>query len=436
MKQTVRDMLRHLTADAKQLRQMLDGTAVPTFAVDSAGRLTLWNKACEKLTGAIAADMIGTRRHRDVFYEESRLVLADLIVQKADEHDLIAFYKGKIERSRMVADGFEGIDFFPRLGKRGKWLFFTAVPLKDLRGAIAGAMETVQDITEQRLAEKKRQDSEARYRLLFESANDAIFVLKEGVIADCNRKALTLFNCPREAMVQHSTLDFSPERQPNGALSMDALEEKREHFFLNVPQLFEWRFRRFDGVCFDAEVSVTRFEIDDIPHAIAIVRDISDRNRLIETLRKREKELDEKTSYLEKVNQALKASLDHREIEKRSVEETILVNLKRFVLPYLEELNNCSLGAGAKAYLDILETNLNDIVSQFSSNIFSKYIDFTPSEIRVADLIRDGKDTKEIAELLSLSPSSIQWHRKNIREKLGLTNKKVNLRTYLSSLKE
>lgn len=112
----------------------------------------------------------------------------------------------------------------------------------------------------------------------------------------------------------------------------------------------------------------------------------------------------------------------------------MLVNLKRFVFPYLNELETCKLGSEARAYLNIVQTNLNDVVSQFSKTIFSKYIDFTPTEVRIADFIREGKNSKEIADTLALSPSSIQWHRKNIRQKLGLTNKKINLHTYLNSL--
>ena len=75
------------------------------------------------------------------------------------------------------------------------------------------------------------------------------------------------------------------------------------------------------------------------------------------------------------------------------------------------------------------------MVSQFSKTVFSKYIDFTPTEIRIADFIKDGKNTKAIAGLLNLSPSSIQWHRKNIRKKLGLTDTRINLFTFLNSFK-
>lgn len=436
MKQAARNRHDRSESEIRQLRQMLDSTAVPTFAVDADSTLILWNRACELLTGRPAAEMIGTRRHQQVFYEVPRPVMADLLVQGAGIDELTAHYGENFRRSALVETGFEGMGFFPGLGSQGKWIFFTAVPIKNADEQVTGAIETLQDITELRLVEKRLQDSEARYRLLFESANDAIFLLKDGIVSDCNHKSLALFTCTREEMIGKSPLDFSPKHQADGALSDQAVENKRRDVISDVPQLFEWRFHKKNGTLFDAEVSVTRFQIAGTPHAIAIVRDITDHKRLVQTLKKREKELDEKSRYLEKVNQALKASLDYREIEKRSVEETLLVNLKRFVLPYLEALSECKMSPDAGAYLSILETNLNELVSQFSRTLFSTYQNLTPTEIRIADLIRNGKNTKEIAAMLGLSPSSVQWHRKNIRAKLQLTHKKTNLRTYLSSLSE
>ena len=276
--------------------------------------------------------------------------------------------------------------------------------------------------------------SETRYRQLFESANDGIFVLKDGIVIDCNQKAQELFNVSREEAIGQSAENFSPEIQPDGQSSINGLQKRRNLVGQGMRQFFDWRFFRKDGSSFDAEVSVTQSMIGDTPHSLAIVRDITKRKKMILALQEREKDLDEKSRYLEKVNQALKASLDHREVEKRAVEENMLVNLKRFVFPYIEALGNCKINTDARAYLNIIETNLNDVVSRFSKTVFWKYQDLTPAEVQIADLIRAGKDTKSIAQVLGLAPSSVQWHRKNIREKLGLTNKKINLQTYLASL--
>lgn len=420
--------------NAKTLGQILEANPIATFVVDSDCTITHWNRACELITDIPAAEIIGTDRHREAFYAERRELLADLIVGGADTASLSALYGDKYKKSQQTEDGYEGEDFFPKLGENGKWLFFTAAPLKDANGDTVGAIETLQDITQRRLADQNIRASEARYRQLFEAANDAIFILNNGRIIDGNQKALSLFNCSRNAMIGMSPLALSPEFQPGGELSQDAINKKKSIALQNIPQFFEWRYLRKDGTQFDAEVSLTRYMIASSFYELAIVRDVTARKKMIQTIKARETELDEKRRYLEKVNQALKAALDHREVEKRAVEENMLVNLKRFVFPYIEELGNCPLGTAASAYLNIIATNLNDIVSRLPKTVFSKYIDLTPTEIRIADFIRDGKNSKEVAHLMGLSPSSVQWHRKNIREKLGLTNKKVNLYAFLTSL--
>lgn len=424
------DDIPRLRNEISLLNQILRDTAVPTFAIDKDSRITHWNAACEILTGIAAADMIGSDRHQEVFYEIRRPLMADLIVRKVGLKELGTHYDGSIRKSQLIDIGYEGEDFFPKLGK---WLFFTAAPLKDDMGAIVGAVETIQDVSERRMAQERLGRSEARYRLLFESANDAIFLLEDGKAVDCNQKAIALLKCKRDEIIGYTPLDFSPELQETGLRSIDEIERIRLMVTQPLPVIFEWRFLKKDGSEFDAEVSLTHFEVFNADYAIAIVRDITEKKLLIHTLRNHEQELDEKTVFLEKVNQALKASLDHREIEIRSVEENLISKIKQFIFPYLSELGRCKIDSDAKAYLKIVETNLSDLVSKYSRTIFSKYTDFTPTEVRIADLIREGTDTKEIARLMGVSPSSVQWHRKNIRAKLGLVNKKTNLYSHLNS---
>jgi PAS domain S-box-containing protein len=158
-----------------------------------------------------------------------------------------------------------------------------------------------------------------------------------------------------------------------------------------------------------------------------IMRDISARKRA-------EGELQEKTIRLEEVNNALKLLLKHRDEGKKELENKILSNVSELVLPYMTKLKETSLDAYQRVYVEIMENNLNDILSPFLLKVTSKYLSFTPKEIQVATLIKEGQTTKEIAKLMKVGKGAVDLHRHHIRNKLGLNNKKVNLRSYLSSL--
>jgi DNA-binding NarL/FixJ family response regulator len=109
-------------------------------------------------------------------------------------------------------------------------------------------------------------------------------------------------------------------------------------------------------------------------------------------------------------------------------------NLKRFVFPYLDELAQAATIKDAQTYADVMRANIEQLVAPVTKSVNMAYLDFTPTEIKVADLVRQGESTKSIAAMLRTSPSTVEKHRNKIRKKLKLLNKKINLRTYLNSL--
>jgi DNA-binding CsgD family transcriptional regulator len=156
----------------------------------------------------------------------------------------------------------------------------------------------------------------------------------------------------------------------------------------------------------------------------------------IELLRKAKKKLRIHTGELEESNAALKVLLKQRENDRKEFEDNILSNMKHLILPYIEKLKKNRSLSDELDYFNILESNLNEIVSPFSSKLSFRYMDFTPKEILVAGLVKDGKQDKDIVEILNVSPNTAKTHRQNIRKKLGISGKKINLRTKLLSLNQ
>ncbi len=126
-----------------------------------------------------------------------------------------------------------------------------------------------------------------------------------------------------------------------------------------------------------------------------------------------------------------------RELEnqKQDIEKNIYYNIKELVFPYIDKLKSAELTKKQKKYIEIIESNLNNITSPFTTRLLSELVSLSPSEMQIATLVRLGKTSKEISKLLNLSPKTIDTHRYSIRNKLGLKNKKVNLRSHLLSLK-
>jgi PAS domain S-box-containing protein len=172
-----------------------------------------------------------------------------------------------------------------------------------------------------------------------------------------------------------------------------------------------------------------------------IDRDVTARKLSEMALQKAHDELQEKTirlevkkNSLEEINTAMKVLLKKREEDKTELEDNVLTNVKELIVPYFEKIKKTKLDDQQEALLSIMESNINEIVSPFTRKMSLKYLNLTPTEIRIANLIRHGSPSKEIAELLNVSPRTVETHRKNIRRKIGLKRKRANLRSHLLSL--
>ena len=159
--------------------------------------------------------------------------------------------------------------------------------------------------------------------------------------------------------------------------------------------------------------------------------EIVERKKAEAGLIKRTAELDFKSQTLEEANIALRVILKAREDDKNELEGKVLANMKRLVLPYLEKLGRSSLDDSQRACLAGLQANLEDLVSSFSQRLSSPLLNLTPREIQIANQVKEGRANKEIAGFFNISLRTVEFHRENIRKKIGLVNKKVNLRSQL-----
>jgi len=285
------------------------------------------------------------------------------------------------------------------------------------------------DLTERVQAEEALRDSGEKYRSLVESTEDSVYLVDR----DCrylfmNEKHLSRFDLPADKVIGRAYRKFHPKKE-----TKQFAEKVKEVFETDKSLWYEYRSQRDSGY-FLRTLSPVK-EPDGRTTAVTVVsKDITGLKRTEKALREREKELEIKTSSLEEVNTALRVLLKRRDEDREDLEENVLVNVKELVLPFLEKVKKTPLDPGQRVYIGVLESNLNDIISPFLRTLPAKYVSLTPTEIQVANLIKQGTINKEVARLMNLSIRTVEFHRENIRRKLGIRNKKTNLRTHLLSI--
>lgn len=202
-----------------------------------------------------------------------------------------------------------------------------------------------------------------------------------------------------------------------------------------------YRSRR-DGTLFPSEITLSRICADTGEQiaTVAILRDTTARCLAEQKLNSLNQELEDRvrqrTAEIQEANIALKVLLAKRENDRHDLKELITLNIRELILPYLEKLRDSNPTPTQSNYLEILGHNLQEITAPFLHHLSVHFRQLTPMEIKIAQSIREGKTTKEIAESMHLSKRTIDAYRIKIRRKLGLSKKKANLRTSLQKINQ
>jgi DNA-binding CsgD family transcriptional regulator len=183
-------------------------------------------------------------------------------------------------------------------------------------------------------------------------------------------------------------------------------------------------------------VRVVPFRDEKLSRVIVTHENITPIIEIQEALEAKEVELLAERERLEETNIALRVLLRQRDEDKTRIEETIYTNVDRLVLPYVERLLQGRLTEKQQTLVEVVDMNLRDIISPFLRSLSALTMLLTPQEIEVANMVRSGRTSKEIADVLGISVSGVDFHRKRLRQKLGLTNSPKNLRSYLLSLEK
>jgi len=475
-----------LRESQQRLYQILEGSPIAAFVIDRDHQVIFWNRALEELSRIRADDVVGTDQHWRAFYGSKRPCMADLIIDEKLA-EVKKWYAGKGHPSKLLKEAFEATDFFSDLGEGGRWLRFTAAAIRNSQGALVGAVETLEDISERMTAEQALKESEQRLHSILQGSTIPAFVIgKDHRVLFWNKALEELSQIPAREVLgtkQHWRAFYSEERPCMADLLVDGDVKEVPRWYQGkyskskllkdafeavdfFPSLAEGKWVRFtaavirdaQGIIVGAletlediterkrseialqnahdelEQRVEERTMDLLQFSESLKTEIVERKEAEKKLRKRERELKMKSSNLQEVNTAMKVLLDQREQDRREVEETVMNNVKELLAPYLERLKKTKLTDVQLAHVRVLETNLDNIISPFLKTLHSRHLNLTPKEIRVASLIKEGRTTKEIAELLGMSVAAVDFHRNNIRKKLGLRNKKANLVSHLASM--
>jgi len=307
---------------------------------------------------------------------------------------------------------------------------------KETESALRLYQNHLEELVEQRTrawmaANEELQKTENRYQTIFEATSIATIIIEEDM-------TISLVNSAFEQQSGYAKGEVEGKRKWVEFVAKKDLERMKCYHAQRrvdpsqVPTRYEFRFRNRHGRLRDIDATIAM--IPGTRQSVGSFLDVTEHKRTDEELRIRGRELKNKSRHLEEVNTALKVLLQRREEDKEQLEANILTNMRELVFPYLNKLKTVRSKVEQQSFLQIIETNLNNIASPFMRTLTANYGNLTPTEIRIANHIREGKFTKEIAFLLNVSIRSVEFHRENIRRKLGMKNKKINLRTFLLSL--
>ncbi len=372
-----------LSESERKLQGIVHGSPIPQFVIDKDHHIISWNEALAKYSRIKAEEVLGTKSAWRAFYEKERPVLANLILDGSIEK-IPEWYTGKYHKSKYVEDAYEAIDFFPHMGTKGVWLFFTASTIRDSDGTVIGAVETLEDITDRKIKEDALKESEEKFRNVVLSVNEAIILQeKTGEVITWNTAAEKLFGVTAMEMIGHKATNHKWKTIHEDGTYFPEIEHPSMRTLANgepckdVIMGITSADGRFSWVSINTSPLIRQG--DSKPGAVTIsLLDITDRKRTEEELRANLEKLTRQQLALQQSKREL------AEIIEFLPDPTIVIDRQGIVIAWnraIEEMTGTSkdemIGQGDHAYtipfygkrqkhlLDLIDLNDNDIKMKY-----------------------------------------------------------------------
>ncbi len=302
------------------------------------------------------------------------------------------------------------------------WESVSIMPIRNIEGVITHFVAVKEDITERKSIENTLRESEEKYRKLIDTAHDTIFLMdvETGIIIDVNKRAEELLGMPVNEIVGMNHAQIYPQEDVNQNINLFKIYTQIDHAITSEEIFVQHK----DDRKIPVEISSSIIELNGKKVIQGIFRDITERKRSNELLQ-------EQRNVLEQKNIALGEVLGQIGIEKKQLADNIIANAENLLLPIIEKLK---LKGQLREYVQLLQKNLQELTSSFGKILTEKKARLTSREIEICNMIRNGLTSKEIANLLNTSRRTTEKHRTNIRKKLGIINKNINLSSFLKRL--
>jgi PAS domain S-box-containing protein len=390
-----------LRSSEERYRLLAEASHDITYVIGRDDTVLYVNSAACRLIGKTPADVIG--RKRSLLFPKEIAERQALSLKKV-------FETGKSLQLETIIPGAGQVT----------WQDTRLIPLKNREGEIYAVQGVSRDLTERKRMEDALRSSEELYRMLAEASHDPIFVIdRTDRVAYLNAaSARTLGKACEDVIGKlRPSLDFTSHAREQQSEILKTVFTTGESYSVEGAYAAG---KSLAARWYNLSLYPLKDSQGEVQSVLGVARDVTESR--------------ERAQRLEEANIALKVLLRHREEDRQDLEEQFLLNFKKLIMPSLEKLRKTGLNPRQSAYVDVVEMNVRKVFSASRGDAGLSHVNFTPIEMRIVEFIKHDKTTKEIGQLLNLSPRTVEYYRDKIRKKLGLKSKNVNLRSYLYTL--